>query len=150
MVRILVSTVIYLVSLVGYAQATSVSELNNNEENTFNIDVVINKVSSDKGKIYFGLYDSQSNYNSRKPLKTDNTAIKDGIAIVTFKSLEPGTYVVTCFHDANDNGRMDFETNGMPIEDYGMTNNVMSFGPPQFTDGKFELKDKDLTFEIKL
>jgi uncharacterized protein (DUF2141 family) len=38
----------------------------------------------------------------------------------------------------------------MPLEDYGATNNVMNYGPPQFNDAKFELKDKDLTFEIKL
>jgi uncharacterized protein (DUF2141 family) len=45
---------------------------------------------------------------------------------------------------------MDFELNGMPLEDYGMTNNVMTYGPPQYSDGKFELRNKDLTFEIKL
>ena len=44
---------------------------------------------------------------------------------------------------------MDFENNGMPLEDYGATNNVMNYGPPRFEDAKFELKDKDLTFEIK-
>ncbi|MCF6297453.1 MAG: DUF2141 domain-containing protein [Flavobacteriaceae bacterium] len=149
MVRILVTIVIYIFTLVGYAQVTNISELNNYEEKTFNIDVVINKVSSDKGKIYFGLYDSQSNFNSRESLKRANVIIKDGSASVTFENLKPGTYVINCFHDANNNGKMDFESNGMPLEDYGMTNNIMSFGPPQFIDGKFELKDKDLTFEIK-
>ena len=45
---------------------------------------------------------------------------------------------------------MDFNTNGMPIEDYGSSNNVMNFGPPRFSDAKFVVSDKDLTFEIKL
>lgn len=150
MVRILLVIVIYIISLVGNAQTTNVSEISDSNENTFSVDVVINKVSSDNGKIYFGLYDSQSNYNSRKPLKTAEVEINEGIATVIFENLKPGTYAITCFHDANDNGKMDFEDSGMPLEDYGMSNNVMSFGPPQFIDGKFELVDKDLTFEIKL
>ena len=45
--------------------------------------------------------------------------------------------------------KMDFNSGGMPMEDYGTTNNIMSFGPPQFVNAKFEVKDKDLNFDIK-
>lgn len=150
MVRIIVSVVIYALSLVGNAQSNNHFEMMVKEENGHNISIEIKKLSSDQGKIYFGLYDSQINFSSRKALIRTNARIINGEVKVVFENLEPGTYAVTCFHDANDNGKMDFENSGMPIEDYGMTNNVMSFGPPQFTDGKFELSDKDLTFEIKL
>ncbi len=150
MVRILISVVIYAISLVGNAQSNNSINTGINVEDSFKIDIQINKVSSDQGKIYFGLYNSQENFSSRKPLKSTNVKIVEGKAKVVFENLKPGTYAVTCFHDANDNGKMDFEPSGMPTEDYGMTNNVMSFGPPQFDDGKFELSDKDLTFEIKL
>lgn len=50
----------------------------------------------------------------------------------------------------SDNGKMDFSLNGRPLEDYGTSNNVMTLGPPSFEDSKFEVMDKDLTFEIKL
>ncbi len=150
MVRILISVVIYAISLVGNAQSNNNINTSVNVEDSFKIDIQINKVSSDQGKIYFGLYDSQENFNRRKPIKTTNAKIVEGEAKVVFENLKPGTYAVTCFHDANDNGRMDFEASGIPTEDYGMTNNVMSFGPPQFADGKIELSDKDLIFEIKL
>ena len=150
MVRIFISVVIYAISLVSSAQSNNNINAGIHVEDSFKIDILINKVSSDQGKIYFGLYDSQENFNSRKPLESTNVKIVKGKANVVFENLKPGTYAVTCFHDANDNGRMDFEASGMPTEDYGMTNNVMSFGPPQFADGKFELSDKDLTFEIKL
>ena len=66
-----------------------------------------------------------------------------------FENLKPKTYAVVCYHDSNENGKMDFQDNGMPIEDYGATNNIFNYGPPQFSDAKFELIDKDLTFEIK-
>ena len=67
----------------------------------------------------------------------------------TFEHVTKGAYAITCFYDENDNGKMDFNGNGMPLEDYGSSNNVMNLGPPRFSDAKFEVSDKDLTFEIR-
>ena len=44
---------------------------------------------------------------------------------------------------------MDFDASGMPTESYGMSNNPMSYGPPQFHEAKFELLDKDLNLTIR-
>ena len=74
-------------------------------------------------------------------------ASKAGVQ-VRFEDIPSGVYAITCYHDANENGRMDFSSNGMPEEDYGTSNNAGKFGPPRFSDSKFEVKDKDLTFEI--
>jgi uncharacterized protein (DUF2141 family) len=105
--------------------------------------------SSTKGKIVIGLHDAESFVKSI-PLQGLHGEIKDGKAEVTFKNIAPGTYGIIIFHDRNDNNKMDFELNGMPIENYGASNNVMNFGPPQWTDLKFEVAEKDLTMEIIL
>ena len=147
MVRILITLVIYLVSIIGNAQTDNFTELE--KEKDFSINVQINRIISDKGEVYFALYDSEINFNDRKPLKVSNSTIENGKVKIVFNNLETGIYAITCYHDANKNGKMDFETNGMPLEDYGATNNIMNYGPPRFSDAKFELKDKDLTFEIK-
>ena len=68
---------------------------------------------------------------------------------VTFDHVTEGVYSIPCFYDENDNGKIDFNVNGMPLEDYGVSNKVMNFGPPRFSDAKFEVSDKDLTFEIR-
>lgn len=104
-------------------------------------------VSSDSGKVSFALYNKES--FMKQPLQSKNGKIVDGKSSVTFEGLEPGEYAILCFHDKNDNDSMDFEPNGMPSEDFGATNNVMSFGPPKYDDAKFTVADKDLTFEIK-
>lgn len=44
---------------------------------------------------------------------------------------------------------MDFEPSGMPMENYGMSNNVVSYGPPTFEDGKFTVADAPVVLEIK-
>ena len=54
-------------------------------------------------------------------------------------------YLISFFTQGQENS-----LNSMPLEDYGLSNNIMTFGPPSFEDSKFEVIDKDLTFEIKL
>jgi uncharacterized protein (DUF2141 family) len=149
MVRILVVIILYFISLVNYAQNSNNSEIETNSK-SYQINVQVKNVTSDSGKVYFALYNSEKGFNERSLYKGEMSDIKNGVATVKFSDLEPNTYAIVCFHDANDNKKMDFEKNGMPLEDYGVSNNVISYGPPQFSDAKFELKDKDLTFEIRL
>lgn len=145
MLRVVVVVVAYLVTFVSQAQNEANLETNFKR----NVTITVPNVISDQGKVYFALYDSEENFNQRKAIAAEMSTIESGKAAVIFKDLDPNFYAVVCFHDANDNQRMDFEENGMPLEDYGSTNNIRTFGPPSYSDSKFELKDKDLTFEIK-
>lgn len=150
MLKIIITLLMYFISLVGFAQTSKPIDVETEKESTYQIHVVINNVTSDKGKVYFALYDSENNFNNKKVLKVALAEIENGKVNIIFNQLSPGVYAVTCFHDLNNNGKIDFQANGMPIEDYGVSNNTMSYGPPQFDDAKFELTNKDLTFEIKL
>jgi len=149
MLRIVVIIIMYVISFVSYAQNSNISEINSDKEKNYHVNVIINNIVSNKGKIYFALYDSKESFNQKKPVKSIVSEINNGISKVSFDNLNPNIYAIVCFHDANNNGKLDFETNGIPIEDYGVSNNIMNFGPPQFIDARFELSDKDLTFEIK-
>lgn len=108
---------------------------------------VVVPVKSDKGTVLFGLYD-ENTFMKAAPLKGLESEIIDGKATVTFENVAPGTYAITLFHDTNGNKQMDFEPNGMPIEMYGVSNNVMSYGPPQWSDAKFEVDSQPLHFDI--
>ncbi|WP_203292593.1 DUF2141 domain-containing protein [Luteirhabdus pelagi] len=105
-------------------------------------------VNSDEGNVIFGLYDEASFL--KQPLVGLSSEIIDGKATVTFENVAPGTYAVLLYHDKNDNKQMDFEPNGMPKEMYGASNNVMSMGPPQFSDAKFEVADDPITLDIRM
>ncbi len=148
MVRILVTLVIYLISIIGYGQSNMTEVSKSLDEANYKIDVEINRIGSDNGMVYFAIYNSANNFVNKKPLNGGGVKVKDGKVKMTFENLKPGVYAVTCYHDANNNGKMDFDDNRMPLEDYGATNNVMNYGPPRFDAAKFELKNKDLTFEI--
>ncbi len=113
---------------------------------TITVNVPIN---STKGNVIFGLYD-EATFMKSEPLQGLEADIVDGKATVTFTNVTPGIYAVSLFHDKNENKRMDFEPNGMPKEMYGVSNNIMSFGPPMWSDAKFEVGSEAITLDIRL
>ncbi|REH50543.1 uncharacterized protein DUF2141 [Tenacibaculum gallaicum] len=79
------------------------------------------------------------------------SVIIKGKSTVVFEKIPDGEYAIICFHNKNSNNRMDFEPNGMPLEDYGASNNnLLRFDPPQYKAAKFLVKDKNVSFDIKL
>ncbi len=111
------------------------------------ITATVVNVSSSDGKVAFALYNKET--FMKEPLQSKAAKIIDGKSTVTFEGVEPGEYAVICFHDKNNNDKMDFSPNGMPMEDYGMSNNIMSFGPPKYMDAKFTIDTEDKNLEIK-
>lgn len=115
------------------------------QNNTITAKVI--NATSDAGKVEFGLY-NKTNFRM-KPLQGAESKIVNGKSVVVFEDIEAGEYAIICYHDKNNNGKMDFEAYGMPIEDYGASNNVMNFGPPKFEDAQFTIIDKNVSLEIK-
>ncbi len=114
---------------------------------TKTITVTIENITSDKGKVGYALY-NKDNF-MKKPIMGKESTIKNGKTTVVFENILPGEYAITCYHDKNNNDRMDFAANGMPLEDYGASNNNMSFGPPNYNDAKFVVADKNVSLNIK-
>ncbi|QVY66747.1 DUF2141 domain-containing protein [Polaribacter sp. Q13] len=111
------------------------------------ITATVVNVTSDAGKVGFALY-NKTNFRM-KPLQSVTSKITEGKSTITFTNVEAGEYAIICYHDKNDNDKMDFMPNGMPLENYGASNNNMSFGPPKFEDAKFRVIDKNVSLEIK-
>lgn len=105
-------------------------------------------VTSDDGSILVGL-DDEAHF-MQKGIQSAEGIIKDGKAVVTFSNVAPGEYAIVLFHDKNSNKQMDFDANGMPMEPYGVSNNIMSYGPPQWSDAKFEVADQPISMEIRM
>jgi len=106
-------------------------------------------VPSNDGTIIAGLYD-ENTFLKAAPLQGVESKIEDGKATLTFTNVAPGTYGITLFHDKNGNKNMDFEPNGMPKEMFGVSNNIMSYGPPQWSDAKFEVASEPISMDIRM
>ncbi|TYC17830.1 DUF2141 domain-containing protein [Bizionia gelidisalsuginis] len=126
-------------SISGWAQS----------DNTNTITITINNIKNDTGKILLGLH-TENTFMKTEALQRSAVEIIEGKIKVTFNNVTAGEYAILALHDENNNGKMDFTPNGMPKEDYGLSNNAMSFGPPQFSDAKFEVTTEDITLNILL
>ena len=138
---ILAATLLF--SILIFSQESE--SFNLNKEN--NIEVSLVNALNDTGTVNFALFNKE-NFR-QQPLRAQSAIIKNGLSTVVFENVPAGTYAIICYHDENENKRMDFQENGMPLENYGTSNNPLNFGPPQFVDSKFEVTDKDLNLEIK-
>lgn len=108
-------------------------------QETVSLKVTIPNATSDTGKMMIGVYQKDT-FMKGAPLQGTSVVIVDGVATAIFENLPAGEYAVSVLHDKNENGRMDYE-NGRPGEPYGLSNNPMSYGPPQWDEAKFMLKE---------
>lgn len=111
------------------------------------ITVTVPNVTSDTGTVNYALYTKDGFMAT--PVQSQSSRIKGKKSTVVFTDVIPGEYAVICFHDANSNEKMDFEANGMPLEDYGISNNPVTYGPPEYDTAKFVVTDKNVTLEIR-
>ena len=123
------------------------SLLNAQTATTHELEVTIPNVTNDNGEVLFALY-KEENF-MREPTFSQKSDIKDGKAMVKFKDLPEGDYALVVMHDENSNGRMDFETNGMPKESYATSGESKFMGPPMWSDTKFKLDDSTKKISLR-
>jgi uncharacterized protein (DUF2141 family) len=65
-------------------------------------------------------------------------AIADANSSCSFAPVAAGVYAVACFHDENNNGKLDRGLFGIPKEGTVVSNHAHGFmGPPSFDSAKF-------------
>jgi uncharacterized protein (DUF2141 family) len=119
---------------------------------TYAIRVIIADLRSDKGKVYLSIYNSEKGYPKEASVayRLSFSDIHNGQSTITLAGMPPGTYAIACYHDENDNGKLDANFLGIPKEGTGASNNARgSLGPPKFRDAKFQLAS-DTTLSIKI
>jgi len=128
----------FLVSIIAMAQ----------QKTGIEITITIENVTSDEGKVLASLH-TEETFMKGQGVQNLQSSIKDGKVILTFSDVAPGDYAIMAMHDVNENNRMDYESNGMPKEGYGMSGNDMSMGPPTFNGAKFTVGEEDLEMNIR-
>ncbi len=118
------------------------------QSETVTVKVTIENVLNDNGSVLASLHNTDTFMKGAGVIDLKEIA-KKGAITLSFENVEPGTYAIIVLHDENNNQRMDFEANGMPKENYGMSNNVMVMGPPTFADAKFEVANEDMELTIR-
>ena len=103
------------------------------------LQIEISGVRSGQGVIQYAVFDSAEHFPSRegRVAKGEVAAISPKTIIVV-RGLKPGTYAVAVFHDENLNDDFDQGFLGIPLEDYGFSNDARGlFAAPDFEDARF-------------
>jgi uncharacterized protein (DUF2141 family) len=128
------------------------------------LEVTVDGVTSDRGVLMIGLYDSEEGFDKATKLyNREDGFVRDqgrivgaairvntGIRSVTFPDLAPGRYAVMVFQDQNANGKLD-RAFLIPQEPYGFSNNAKGFlGPASFDAATFPLGDERKQITVRL
>jgi uncharacterized protein (DUF2141 family) len=117
--------------------------------------LIIDGFQSDDGYAMVALVNSQKTFIARKggpdPYKAARIKIKNGNAKSIFKSLPHDEYAIKVFHDENNNQNLDTGFLGIPLEDYGFSNNAKgAFGPPSYDAAKFIINTEKQAIHIHM
>jgi uncharacterized protein (DUF2141 family) len=106
--------------------------------------------SSDKGVVRCGLF-RQDGW-LKDPVKPAIVKVHGRVARCVFRDIGKGRYGISAFHDENNNGKLDTNFVGYPVEPYCASNNARNmFGPPSWSDAQFLFKGgrKELTAHMR-
>jgi len=113
------------------------------------VTVEITHADNDKGQMLVAIYNAETNW-LKTPFKGQFGKIENGTSKVSFSNIPDGIYAISCFHDEDNDGKLDTFL-GIPTEDTGASNNAPArMGPPKWEDAKFEIKGKSIKQTIKL
>ncbi len=122
---------------------------------TTDLVVLIKGLRGNKGEVGCQVFGSAKGFPSETALAKAGmyVTIEKGTAQCTFKSLPPGTYAVTVFHDENGNKIVDKNVFGAPTEGYGVSNNhTYAMSPPKWEESKFDFaaeSQQSITIELR-
>jgi uncharacterized protein (DUF2141 family) len=104
-------------------------------QETFSLEIEIENVRSEKGKIFFQLLDA-----NQKVLKEIVADIENHRCKILLSGLKPGDYAFRYFHDENNNQKMDRNILGVPREGFGFSNDPANLiGEPSFDKWIFQI-----------
>ncbi len=103
------------------------------------LSIEINNIKSPGGKVWIGIYDSESSFLIKEKAILEGVAIeKEGLLTVEIPDLKFGQYAVAVFHDENNNGKMDRNAIGIPSEPFAFSRIPKSkWRLPKFEEVKF-------------
>ena len=118
---------------------------------TVSITVTVEDIRSNSGSVGIALYEEGADFPDGEPLKAESISLRgSGSVEYTFEDVPAGDYAVAVMHDENDNGDMDFNEYGMPMEGFGFSNEAMGdMGPPDFDMAAFTA-DEDTDISVSL
>ena len=116
------------------------------------LEVEILGAASDDGDVHVALYNDPDGFPKSKGMLIETEVpIENQQAIAVFKGLDPGRYAIAIYHDENSSNKFDQGLFGIPLEDFGFSNDATVFlSPPSFEDAAFDVPETGVMIRIHL
>ena len=119
-------------------------------QNSLIVEVRLSGPSSG-GTLRMALCPTSGAYDTEQGCLTRVVRVVGSTAEITYEGLEEGRYAIKTFHDVNDNGELDTNWIGIPLEPYGFSNDAMgTFGPPSFEQAGSVVKPGANTVRLRM
>lgn len=114
--------------------------------------VDIEEVSTQRGRLTVFVYDSAEGWENGKLAVPLQRVYPDGGTRLQARvtDLAPGRYGVVVLHDTNANGKFDRNAVGIPLDDYGFSNNPVVFGRPDFDRISFNVPAEGTRIVVRM
>jgi len=108
--------------------------------------VAVEGVSNSKGVVGVLVFNSAAGWPEEfsAALRAKSAPAHPGVTEITIPGLPAGDYAVVVLHDENENKKLDRGPLGIPIEQWGMSNNPSySLSAPSFHSARFRLENDE-------
>jgi len=106
------------------------------------ITLMIEGVDDPVGEIRIAIFDSENRY-LENPSLADVVPASETKIEWQIENLAYGQYAIAVYHDKNKNGKLDTNMLGIPLEEYGFSNNARGrFGPASWSQAKFTVNER--------
>lgn len=103
------------------------------------------------GTVRLALVDSAAGWDGKAaPVQGQTLVPVADAARVVFRNLPAGDYAVLVTHDENDNGKLDTNVVGIPVEGYGFSNNPQVQRKPTFDEARVHVPANGASITIAL
>ena len=106
-----------------------------------------------KGSVGCGLFAGERGFPMEESVaRTQWLVAQSGGVTCVFRDVADGTYAVTVVLDQNGNQRVDTNPMGMPVEEWGVSNNVRpAMRAPRFNEAAFRVsEDRPVEISVRL
>lgn len=118
-----------------------------------NLTVTINNIKNTNGQILVGLFNNKKTFPIKGQEYRGNIVypIIGSSVTTTFNNIPIGDYAIAVIHDEDRSGKLEKNIFGIPMEQYGFSNDVYGkFGPPFFESAAFTVNKNNLLININL
>ncbi len=116
----------------------------------FSLDLAFRAMITREGEVRIGVF-TREDRMPRPPTARVSAAANARTLNLRMDDIAPGTYALALYHDVNDDGKLDTNFDGVPLEPWGMSNNPRVVGRgPTWSEAQFELPPEGARLVIEL